>query len=1309
MRTRILLLIIAGLFTLSACATSPTTPRADFDFSQHSSASKRAASWITGDPSAFSDPTISPELRAALTTAISNDSLPNFPADFTAESRFLATEIAYWEGDVELVWHLTISMLRDFPNNPLNRQAAARLYDIQNEVVDFHARTLKAFETIDWHAENPVTRTYLAQIAHVVALQQWRISNDDKPFAPDQLGRANSWRITPSMSPWRLLDFEKTFAPEKHARLLDNYLSPAIAVDHPENYKRTTTYTASGINLAPQPGRAGIYYLETFVTVSNDASNDTSKGTQDQKDPKFWATGNFPAAATVWIGDQQIFNRIEDGYDTNKRLRHVQLSPGTHRILIKLAYQPGYRDWFDFSLLPDNASTKLSFSTTSNSAEPTEKSSGAVTLLTPSHTPSELEPLIVAPKYAPKASDIQLYLTALTAFQNGDSDIFDAAYNVLIERHPNFAPAHALKSAQLQTRWDVPADLRDPAALSELRTAYELRPESLHTLIRLGRRLQNQGNDREVRELLEIARDAAFSNSGATLNNIEPVVAWAQYLDTNGWSESAEQAWRTVLDAAPAHCLAASNLQNLYYTRHYFPKLADITPAYNSCPNLVEREDDQRPDRAKQRLATAKRNAARAPDNADQQLNYARELIANNQNDQAETLLKNTLKHSPDAVQIWAELANFTLGTQGKSAASTVLQQAMDENQHSGWLVWQQAILDGKLPLQDLMPDGYTAAMTDIQRTNSENTKSAASSSDDAYYVLDFAARRYFPDGASITLTHTVVRVMTRGAIDRYAETEIPSNARVLLARTIKKDGSVRVPEEVAGKDTLSMPALAEGDLVEIAYLQFNAAPEIATHIEDIRFYFRMLDISTVHSEYIVLGADNINFMLQNDAPKPQPFEHNGVSGLRFVAKHNPHPRNEPNAVSGLEFLPWIQGYRTGITTDDFDANRRYFTDLIMDSTRQSPRLHQQVETWLPNKNPTNKTNTYTNEDIQKLFSAVASWIPEPNPSAITTDATHVLLSRRGSPLILLKAALDIAQIPADIYLVQSKFQIPEVFPIGEFAKFSQPLLKVKSPDNKEIWLDPSGPDAMYEAIDASLLGQPAVCVTCPELVRENLPQQATFPATRHVDIDAKLDPKGTLTGRATYTFTGTRAANVRAALRGRTDDVNRQKYMEAILADLFSGSTLLASTIDDEHEPQKPLTLSLNFERPGFARPTATGLQIETNLFREALATIYTQLPTRTLDLFVGYERAHTYSMRLALPKTDAKSPATITSQNGTWSHESPFGTFTSTVELQDNILHVDSNLTLPIQRIATASYPEFQRWATAVERSATLFVHIN
>src|SRR5690606_11309864 len=116
----------------------------------------------------------------------------------------------------------------------------------------------------------------------------------------------------------------------------------------------------------------------------------------------------------------------------------------------------------------------------------------------------------------------------------------------------------------------------------------------LHTLIRLARWLQNRGNDREVRALLETARVLAFSHTDSRLKNIEPLYAWAQYLDSNGWNESAEQAWRDLLQTAPTHCLAATSLQTLYYSRNYFPELADITPAHHVCPILTERENDQR-------------------------------------------------------------------------------------------------------------------------------------------------------------------------------------------------------------------------------------------------------------------------------------------------------------------------------------------------------------------------------------------------------------------------------------------------------------------------------------------------------------------------------------------------------------------------------------------------------------------------------------------------------------------------------------------------------------------------------------------
>src|SRR5690606_11361109 len=135
-------------------------------------------------------------------------------------------------------------------------------------------------------------------------------------------------------------------------------------------------------------------------------------------------------------------------------------------------------------------------------------------------------------------------------------------------------------------------------------------------------------------------------------------------------------------------------------------------------------------------------------------------------------------------------------------------------------LMWKRATLSGEVPLLDTMPNGYEAAMKAVQ-----DSAGASLSNDDAYYVVDYAAREYLPDGASLTLTHTVVRVMTKNAIDRYAETSVPSDAYLLQIRTIKENGDTLVPDDDSGKEAISMPGLAEGDFVEVAYLQYSGAP----------------------------------------------------------------------------------------------------------------------------------------------------------------------------------------------------------------------------------------------------------------------------------------------------------------------------------------------------------------------------------------------------------------------------------------------------------------------------------------------------
>ena len=75
-----------------------------------------------------------------------------------------------------------------------------------------------------------------------------------------------------------------------------------------------------------------------------------------------------------------------------------------------------------------------------------------------------------------------------------------------------------------------------------------------------------------------------------------------------------------------------------------------------------------------------------------------------------------------------------------------------------------------------------------------------------------------------MTLTHQIVRVDSKDAIDRWGEVAVPAGAEILTLRTHKRDGTTREPEEIAGKETISAADLAIGDYVEWETLETQAA-----------------------------------------------------------------------------------------------------------------------------------------------------------------------------------------------------------------------------------------------------------------------------------------------------------------------------------------------------------------------------------------------------------------------------------------------------------------------------------------------------
>src|SRR5262249_10601916 len=129
--------------------------------------------------------------------------------------------------------------------------------------------------------------------------------------------------------------------------------------------------------------------------------------------------------------------------------------------------------------------------------------------------------------------------------------------------------------------------------------------------------------------------------------------------------------------------------------------------------------------------------------------------------------------------------------------------------------------------------------------------------------VLDRPVRRVFATGARLTLTHNIIRVQDKDAIDKFGEVQIPGDADVLTVRTIKADGTTREPEELAEKETISVPDLEPGDYVEFEYVDPASPPgAFPGGFLAERFYFRSYDAPLYRSEYLVAAPSEMKMQV---------------------------------------------------------------------------------------------------------------------------------------------------------------------------------------------------------------------------------------------------------------------------------------------------------------------------------------------------------------------------------------------------------------------------------------------------------------
>ena len=161
-----------------------------------------------------------------------------------------------------------------------------------------------------------------------------------------------------------------------------------------------------------------------------------------------------------------------------------------------------------------------------------------------------------------------------------------------------------------------------------------------------------------------------------------------------------------------------------------------------------------------------------------------------------------------------------------------------------------------------------------------------------AVMVLDRAVTRVFASGVTMSLTHEIVRVDSKDAIDRWGEIQVPAGAEILTLRTHKADGTTREPEEITGKESVSAADLAIGDYVEWELLETHGPSEaFAPGFLAERFFFQSFDAPIARSELELVTPAGLPIAVDARAGAPKPEKRLGADGVQlttFVATERP-------------------------------------------------------------------------------------------------------------------------------------------------------------------------------------------------------------------------------------------------------------------------------------------------------------------------------------------------------------------------------------------------------------------------------------
>jgi tetratricopeptide (TPR) repeat protein len=618
----------------------------------------------------------------------------------------------------------------------------------------------------------------------------------------------------------------------------------------------------------------------------------------------------------------------------------------------------------------------------------------------------------------------------------------------------------------------------------------------------------------------------------------------------------------------------------------------------------------------------------------------------------------------------------------------------------------------------------------------------AAAPDDDAIVLGELKVTRVLPSGLSATYTQAVVKVLTARGADQFRRQTVSWSperqaVRVDRARILKAGGSVveahdervqstsepwyRLYYDTVAR-TLSFPALAPGDVLEVAWRVEDVAGEnlLSDYFGDITFVDEPARKARFEYVLLVPASRKIHSSASAGIAHARRDLPGGLVEHRFSARDVPRLVREPGMPGWSEVSRSVHVS----TYESWDQVNDFYWRLVRDQLRPGPEVRatalriaeetlrrRGVEPGAPFAlGGVEGRPSADRETRLALVRAVYDFVVSQTRYVGLEFGIHgfkpyrvdQVLSRRfgdcKDKASLMHALLGSLGIDSRLVLLRMRRlgQIPER--PASLAVFNHAILYVPELD---LWLDGTAAYSGSRDLPGDDRGA-SVLVVNPDgpprfgRIPEARPEENRFESR----LEIALAPEGTATVRGGWQIAGVEAPSYRRAYLVENE---RQAQLEQVLNRAFPGVRVEQVRVSDLARIEEDVSMQFELTVPRYAQPDSGGLRFTPFGAARGYTDAYASLSRRRHDLDLGGPRETVFTYRHVLPAgwRVVELPEPV-------SAEGLMGGYSVRYREEGGALVAEGHVRLAAGRIAARDYPQFRELMGSIDRALARWVRI-